>query len=535
MKERVWHRAPSPVVGALLVAWLFGCAGLAEASNGITPLANGPKAAGRGSADIAVARDGTAINTNPAGLVQLPNGTRTDSLLGIFSPQYFYQDANDEETAPHDLSAIPNFALVYGVGRPDLRIRHDDWKGILSQDELGDMKDCFFPPNDYHSRVAFGLGVFVQGGGGNHVSLHTRLYPEDGVTYYTNFSIISLAPAVALQLTEDLSFGLAFNLNYGTMKVNALISQPPSLLQGHVPGLPAFLYGDSYVLIRAGERALGNPNAIDSEISGRAWITDCYAWGWGGKAGLMWKPTDQVTLGATWTPRTYMEDFKGKAKVDYTREIDATPGMSIITRNAVSAILAAPLGLPLNTFVNDPYMAKYEATIKNFQLPEQWGLGVSIQATPQLLLAFDYKYISWERRFRNFTTVLTHGSDPKLNLLIGSDTVTASLPLNWSDSEVFALGMEYRINEEHVVRVGYEHTDNIVPSDTAMPLFPIFNEDHISLGWGYQYDNWEFDVAWEHAFVNSIRTQKSIQSLDLQNSRERLIQDTVWLGAGYKF
>ncbi|MBI3270286.1 MAG: outer membrane protein transport protein [Planctomycetes bacterium] len=542
MKERVWlpHRRlgvrPAAVAGLAALA-LFALGGLVDASNGLLPLANGPKAGGRAGVDFAIARDATALNTNPAGLVQLPNGTRTDSPFNVFYPLYEYEDDNDAQTSS-DIAAIPSFGIVWTMGRPDIRIRHDDYLRLLTPEEKSQMQDVFMPPNDFKSKIAFGFGMFVQGGGGNHAVLKTRLFPE-GVTFATKFGLISATPGVAIQITDSLSLGVAFNINYGDMKLNAALSQQADLLKGpafEFGGQTLATYGDLYKVLHALPPPLGNSDNI-TEVNGRAFLTDLVSWGFGGRIGMMWKPSDQVTVGATYIPHTWMADFKGKAKVDYTREIDATPPFlpglrpGFLTRSFVSTVLT---GDP-NTLLEEDYLAFYDATIKDFEFPEQIALGVAIQVNPRLLVAADYKYVSWNKEFRKFTSVLSNGSDQKINLLVGSDTIEAVVPLNWQDQEVFSVGVEYQIDDEYVVRAGYNYADNMIPANTILPILPAFVEAHASLGFGYQYDNWEFDMAWEHGFVNTVRTQQHLLTVDLQNSKSRLIQEFIYLGASYKF
>lgn len=58
--------------GALAALLLL--TGQALAANGLNPIGFGAESVGMGGADLAVARDTTAMNTNPAGLAQLPGG-----------------------------------------------------------------------------------------------------------------------------------------------------------------------------------------------------------------------------------------------------------------------------------------------------------------------------------------------------------------------------------------------------------------------------------------------------------------------------
>ncbi|MBI4568865.1 MAG: hypothetical protein HY719_10760, partial [Planctomycetes bacterium] len=70
---------------ALALAVALLAAGAAFASNGLKPTFTGARAGARGGTDIALADTGNALNTNPAGLMNL-SYLRLDTMAGLFTP-----------------------------------------------------------------------------------------------------------------------------------------------------------------------------------------------------------------------------------------------------------------------------------------------------------------------------------------------------------------------------------------------------------------------------------------------------------------
>ena len=154
------------------------------------------------------------------------------------------------------------------------------------------------------------------------------------------------------------------------------------------------------------------------------------AWGFGVRVGYLGKITPTVTIGAAYASKMSMDEFD-----DY-------------------AGLFAEQG--------------------DFDIPENYNLGVSWQATPQLRLAMDYQRI-------NYSDVNSIANASLVPFPLGSDDGPG---FGWSDIDVWKLGIEYKHNQAWTYRAGYNHGDNPISSRdvTFNILAPGVVQDHVTLG-----------------------------------------------------
>jgi long-chain fatty acid transport protein len=146
----------------------------AAANNGLLFIGFGSESLGMGGADTAVARDTTALNTNPAGLGQL-RGRAFDA---------------------------------YGTATRALDVGHKD---ALGNDAETANRWTFTGGTAYGQRIegsgiTWGAGVFVQGGAGNKFeNLATAAGTRDEIS--TRFVIFKLGPGAAYEVSERLRVG----------------------------------------------------------------------------------------------------------------------------------------------------------------------------------------------------------------------------------------------------------------------------------------------------------------------------------------
>lgn len=149
----------------------------------------------------------------------------------------------------------------------------------------------------------------------------------------------------------------------------------------------------------------------------------------------------------------------------------------------------------------------------DFDIPENYNVGISWQATPAVRLALDYQRI-------NYSDINSIGNPVFPNFafnLLGND---AGPGFGWDDVNVFKLGMEYKYNNSWTIRAGYSHANNPIEGDLAcagMPfnttcgevmfniLAPAVVENHITLGFTYKRANGdEITAAYMHGFDNDV-------------------------------
>jgi long-chain fatty acid transport protein len=137
-------------------------------------------------------------------------------------------------------------------------------------------------------------------------------------------------------------------------------------------------------------------------------------------------------------------------------------------------------------------------TIRDFQWPETYGLGIAIQATPNLLVAADVKKINWSDVMGSFKMTYTSGGGLGM-----TGTADFALPQNWDDQTVFQIGASYKLNDAMTLRVGANISDNPIPSTTVHYLFPAIIEKHYMVGMGYAFSK-DSDVNFTLSYAPNV-------------------------------
>ncbi|WP_296753008.1 outer membrane protein transport protein [Thiobacillus sp.] len=124
----------------------------------------------------------------------------------------------------------------------------------------------------------------------------------------------------------------------------------------------------------------------------------------------------------------------------------------------------------------------------DFDMPENYNIGVSWQASPAVRLVLDYQRI-------NYSDVRSVGAPQ-----------TAG-GFGWDDMDIWKLGVEYKYNKQLILRAGYSHADSPIKSEdvTFNILAPAVVEDHASVGFTYTLASGnELTVAYTHVLENEV-------------------------------
>jgi long-chain fatty acid transport protein len=133
-----------------------------------------------------------------------------------------------------------------------------------------------------------------------------------------------------------------------------------------------------------------------------------------------------------------------------------------------------------------------------FDIPANYNLGVSWQATPTLRLALDYQRISYS----DINSINNPSFPPVARL--GDDNGPG---FGWQDVDVWKLGAEYKYSQQLTLRAGWNHGDNpISASDVTFNILaPGVVEDHVTLGFTYTLASGnELSMSYMHAFSNDV-------------------------------
>lgn len=214
--------------------------------------------------------------------------------------------------------------------------------------------------------------------------------------------------------------------------------------------------------------------------------------GWGVRLGWTGQVSDNVTLGAT-----YASKIKGK--------FDAYKGLF--------------------------------AEEGRFDIPENYGIGIALRATPQLTLAADIQQI-------NYGKIKAIANTVDCMLAMSCALGASNGPgFGWRDMTVFKLGVSYEQSKNLVLRAGLSTTRQPIPNGQTFfnILAPGVVENHLTLGgtWTLANRN-EVTVGYMHAFRKSVNGAASISGglggmLGGGEANLRMKEDSIGIAYGIKF
>lgn len=168
------------------------------------------------------------------------------------------------------------------------------------------------------------------------------------------------------------------------------------------------------------------------------------------------------------------------------------------------------IGAAYASKINFEKLDKYKGLFAeqgDFDIPENYNLGVAWQATPMVKLALDYQRI-------NFSDVKSVGNPSNLPGALGANNGPG---FGWDDVDVWKLGMEYKYAPKLTLRAGYSHANNPINSRdvTLNILAPAVIEDHVTLGFTYTLASGnEVTMAYMHGFKNDVSGVSSFGGTD---------------------
>jgi long-chain fatty acid transport protein len=200
-------------------------------------------------------------------------------------------------------------------------------------------------------------------------------------------------------------------------------------------------------------------SADPADVSNRGFD---HSFGAGVRLGWLGHFGDFVTLGATWQSKTYMGRFTKYAG------------------------LFADQG--------------------GFDVPDTYGLGITLRPTPDWTLSLD-----WQRIL--YSHVASVG-DPVNALFQGVPLGAAGGPgFGWQNVSVIKVGGSYQVTKAVSLRAGYSHSQQPVPTSQTFfnILAPGVIQDHVAAGvsWNLANGN-ELSLAYIHAFENTVNGSGSI-------------------------
>jgi long-chain fatty acid transport protein len=443
------------------IALLISVAGLSApvfATNGMNQAGYGPVSESMGGASMAYDNGGAAAINNPATLGFMAPGTsRLDVGFGDLRP---VATANGQNSTATDF-LMPGFAYV----------RKD-----------GDL--------------AWGVGVMAQGGMGTQYTngsfwgpLKTAFFGSDtsaiGLSNMSQVGVGRVMFPLAYTVNDKLNIGGSIDYVWAGMDVQWLVDGAHFAdMIAPNPTFTAFGYHPTQTfgnlsgsLVNA---FVGNMGVGLGQISGLSWgyfnfdkpgafQQQATASGWAGNIGFTYKVTQALAVGGVYHAKTHLSD---------------------LTTGSTGATLS------LNAFVNGlgnttiPFVGK--VTVKDFQWPETFALGLSYQVNDQWQVVADYKRINWADVMKNFTMTFEASgtqSNPIAQASVAAGNVMNLVYFqNWKNQDVFEFGAAYKYSDALTIRFGANFGTNPVPNQYVTPLFPAVMQDHYMVGFGYAFD-----------------------------------------------
>lgn len=327
--------------------------------------------------------------------------------------------------------------LAVGILGPDVKV-------VGGQESGGD--SYLMPAIGWSKKSAaltYGAAMFAQGGMGTEYNAGM-----DGLPERSELGVGRLIFPVAYNVNPALTVG--GSIDYVWAMLDLRMSMPMGVFGAGAPGTMASLITvnptGGLAAALGGVPAAANVRldfSDDSDYTGKA-----KGAGFAGKIGFTYKVSPTVTIGGVYHTQTSMGDL----------ETDDTG---------------------TNFLVNGNVATSGKISVRDFQWPETYGMGIAVQATPDLMIAVDVKHIGWKDVMKNFTMTFS-----ALN-----DSVTFALPQNWDDQTVFQIGAAYKLNDKLTLRAGANLSDNPVPDSTMHYLFPAIEKNHYTAGVGYAIGN----------------------------------------------
>ncbi len=303
---------------------------------------------------------------------------------------------------PSLLATTDNFVQI----GTDYIQAHFKYRDPLGQNHDSDTGKYFVPFAGVNYRptqkLAVGLGVTEPDIFGSDF--------KQNLGFFSKIYLTEISPTVAYRVIDNLSIGAALKIGYGNIKLSQ-----PILISG----------------VRLGQ--------LDTKADG---------WGYGWQAGVSWKPTSWLSIGAS---------YQSKIKVSLSGKTDAS----------------TPLGSSSNDFDAD------------FFFPARYGMGIGLEFGDLLIAAEGIRF--------------DYSSTDKVDLRYKQGP-HQTLVLDWNDNWYAGLGLEYKLFKYWRLRAGIAYQDAVVPDKTISPATPDMNGWSLSGGVGYRGKHWGADLSYLHAW-----------------------------------
>lgn len=303
--------------------------------------------------------------------------------------------------------------------------------------------------------VDYGQNVFMPGAALDMMSGAPSGTFKD-VTF-DGFSVIQfwkMAPTIGWNVNDQLSLGFSLNLDYQSLTFRQRLNNVPFWNNPSDP-----MQGITQMNINFD---LGRPTS---------------QMGIGAAIGALYDVNDMLTIGATYTSQQNFGDAEFRVGEGDIYNYAGAMGLAGIYK-------------------------------MDMQFPQQFAMGIAVKPTDKLLVSADIKWINWSSTHDNIKFSGPDGAfDTDGNPMNGGEADSIELAFGWEDQWVYALGVQYGINDRLNLRTGYNYAKSPIDEADVFNnlIFPAIVEHHFAIGFDYMLgDHWGIGMTYMKAFKNTL-------------------------------
>ncbi|NOR45131.1 MAG: hypothetical protein GQ534_06040 [Candidatus Delongbacteria bacterium] len=300
----------------------------------------------------------------------------------------------------------------------------------------------YFSPNlagVYNAdKFSYGFGAYFASGLGTQWNGEdlTALSGPAGTEFEwgSMLAVVNMSPAVSYKVTENFSVGASIHYCYGMMEL-----QMAKDMVVAATGLP-------------GEDGMVETQ-IDMDLSGT---------GFGGTIGLM-----------------------------YTNLLDNKLDLGLTYKMPIKMALEGTVQVGSDATANPNRELDMSMEIRR---PMWIAFGTAFRPNDKFVITADIQYSNWE----DIDEFVAEVDDMVIDMLGNTADVEMPMEMLWEDAIQYRLGMEYKVNEDMSVLLGYYYDPAPAPDETVNILFPSSTNNAITGGMTYAVNNYKFDLGLEY-------------------------------------
>ena len=427
----------------------------------------------------AVVEDASVVFYNPAGMVKLKRAELTVGAsylkpTGSFSPSSYTNAAGKTYTA-EDLGP-------YSDG--------------------GDFLSSATIPYGYfampiNEKFAAGFGIFVPFGTNTN-------YDDDFIggvfADETQLTSIEFQPAVAYRVNDQFSVGFGLDITY----MKGLLSKQLDTVP-YNENLKYLNGGVDPTNITGSGLAYSDYEGFENhyEVEGDDWQV-------GYNLSLMWDINSDITLGVSY--RSEMEfTLKGDSEFKQSEGVvGLTQSPADIPAAGVTAgdYIIAPVDGATGSVANQS--SKVPLTT-----PQSLTVSYAHQLTEKLQLVAGVTWTQWSV-FESFDVISTESEVGMIETLsdLGEGYI-GNIEENWKDTTAIAVGANYQLNDDWLLRAGYANDQSPVSNSYRTARVPDNDREWLSAGVNYRIDeDLDVDFAFSYLFFADTKVNEYNRGLD---------------------